>query len=125
LCGLKSIDSESLRHLEDLPLCLCGLEEIPRDVAKGLVGGRSNDSVGVLLSNKTKMPDDAWRVIERLSVINNPVFDAAALFDVTPRVRIIEGRCRHRDVTFATERELAANQPPPQKPQPVSNPFNQ
>jgi hypothetical protein len=124
LCGLKRVDGASLRHLKDLPLCLCGLEEIPHDAAEGLVSLRNTDNEGVLLSNITKVPDDAWRVIERRAVMNNPAFDAATLFDVTPRVRVIEGRCRHRGILFATEDEHRAKQPQPPQRQPSPNPFN-
>jgi len=124
LCGLKSIDRESLRHLKDLPLCLCGLEEISGDTAEGIVRWRNEYSAGVLLSNKTKMTNDAWRIIEPRVRDTHPTSDDATLFNIDTFFRVIEGRCRHRDVTFATPDERKANQPPPPKPQPRPNPFN-
>jgi hypothetical protein len=125
LCGLKSLDTVSLGLLKNMPLCLCGLESLSIDNARELAA-REEGKAGILLSNKTNVPDDAWRVIEEpvAKTLRQRKIDTAITFGTLYGLRIIDGPCRHTEVLFATERELAANQPPPQKPQPVSNPFN-
>lgn len=124
LCGLKNIDEESLRCLKDVRLCLCGLESLSEDEARALGSGRDKDSAGVLLSNKTKLSEDAWTALREQGgvVINQPPFDPATFFEINAKIRVIDGRCRHREIAFLTDDEKQAKQP---RPPPPPNPFNQ
>ena len=123
VCGLKSIDEESLRILGDVPLCLCGLEAFSEEEARAIRPWEWWKRA-VLLSNKTKVSDDAWRVIADPKAVSDASFAAAEHIRIDPFILILEGRCRHREITFATPDEHKARQPRPAEPQRLLNPFN-
>lgn len=133
LCGLKSIDKESLEALHGISLCLCGLTQLTSEQASGLMYPRHIHTTGVLLSRKTQLEEDAKErlrphVFGKEHNHRGPLvrsFDPGQAFWIHDGIRLINDRCQHRLITLATPAEHQARQPPP-KPKrlpPQPDPF--
>ena len=129
LYSLKSIDGKSLRELRRIPLCLCGLKEFDRRQGFDLLFER--DENGVLLSRKTQFEEDAKKqlrdkVLGKEHNHRGPLvrtFDPAKVFWIGPGIRLVNERCQHRVITFATPTEHQARLPQPEKPPLRPDPF--
>ena len=131
LCGLKSIDEKSLRELCAIPLCLCGLMQLTVEQARSLRIQRDIHTTGVLLSRQTQFEEDVKKAL-RPHVVGKeanhrgplvPSFDPGQAVWIHPGIRLINDRCQHRLITFATPAEHQARQPPPKPLPPQPDPF--